>query len=106
MSDVRQTKEDVKTICKEDVEIFDYENELRSIKDEIIKYKNIFLIIFSVIFIFSGINIMNVCFFSIKERVSEIGVRKAYGASSTMIFSIIPCIYASRIKVVEALRFE
>lgn len=133
-------------------------------------YKKMFFVIMVIVFLFSGMNCLIITLFSVKERIREIGIRKAYGAttadillqmlgeavilsffssiigvlisflislstidflesafSATMIikakgsimvftvlmvmlqsviFSIIPCIYAGKTKVVDALRFD
>lgn len=56
-----------------------YENEYQQTKT----FMNILLII--IIFI-SGLSVMSIIFFSVKERISEIGVRKTLGASRLDIF--------------------
>jgi putative ABC transport system permease protein len=43
--------------------------------------KNILTIASLILSIFAGISIMSIVFFSIKERIPEIGIRKAFGAS-------------------------
>lgn len=58
------------------------------------------------LFIFSGLTIMNTMFFSIKERIQEIGIRKAIGASDADIIfkfifeNIIICIISALIAIV------
>ena len=153
-----------------DDNIINNKSEKKKIIEEIGAYKYLFVVFLIVVFIFSGLNCMNIFFFSVKERVGEIGIRKAYGATKEniivqfvlesliisffatifallvslilmlktvpvvnsylginlvvklktnlillpflvaffqgILFSIIPSIYASSIKVVDALRFE
>lgn len=54
--------------------ISDLENELSNTK-------SLLNLIMTVLCVISGISIMSVTFFSVKERISEIGIRKAFGAS-------------------------
>lgn len=74
---------------------------------------------------------MNTMFFSVKERMGEIGIKKSLGASKWditvqfmlegvfmalmagivaglygIVFSFLPSFYGANIKVVDALRFE
>lgn len=53
------------------------------IKSEIQNYKTIIIAITIIMCLFSGINNMNIFFFSIKERIREIGIRKTFGATKT-----------------------
>lgn len=163
-------KNNIEQICKGNVSFVDYYSEKEAILQNISVLKNFFIAIFIVIFVLSGLNAMNIYFFSVKERITEIGVRKTYGASGSdivnqfimesvlisviayvgaffivlfllantvdisydildvdlvvkmkpenlwfpflvlqfegILFSIFPSIYASRINIVDALRFE
>lgn len=167
---VKQNITRIKNAYSLDFEIIDYDTEKETVINNIFNYRKIFVIIFIVLFIFSGMNCFNITLFSIKERIREIGIRKAYGANAaditlqfvsesvlisviasllgvlisfflitntvdiasdvfnvllsvkikkevivlpillvilqTFIFSIIPSIYAAKIKVVDALHFE
>lgn len=53
------------------------------IKSEIQNYRTIIIAITIIMCLFSGINNMNIFFFSIKERIREIGIRKTFGATKT-----------------------
>lgn len=146
-----------------DMLFYEITNSLKNTKS------SLYLIILFIIFVI-GIIIMNTMFFSVKERISEIGIKKALGATShditihfliessiigvigsllgtlvgligsvtivtwmkitmvphlafsldsesilliilicasqSIIFTIIPALYGSRIKIVDAIRFE
>lgn len=57
-------------------------NLIRTLNEAKISF-NLFII---AVFIISSLTIMNTAFFSIKERISEIGIRKALGASNEDVF--------------------
>ena len=61
-------------ICQKDTMYMDVEEEVASLK---------FLLytVIVVLVIISGISTMNIMFFSIKERINEIGIKKALGAT-------------------------
>ncbi len=48
--------------------------------DELSDTRNLLALVEAVLMIVTGISIMGITFFSVKERVSEIGIRKAFGA--------------------------
>lgn len=52
------------------------------LEEEIAPVRGFMLIILLALFLISGINSMNIMFFSIKERMSEIGIKKAMGATA------------------------
>lgn len=92
-----------------DNNITDKTTDRNIVLEELSIYKNLFMLFFAVVFIFSALNCMNISFFSVKERVSEIGIRKAYGASKEniviqfMLESIIVSIIATIFAVLVAL---
>ena len=53
----------------------------KDILEEISDYKRLFIILLVIVLLFSGANCMNIFFFSVKEEIPEIGIRKAFGAS-------------------------
>ena len=54
--------------------------------DEVVNLKILVNIILLCVFILSGLVVMNTMFFSIKERIRELGIRRALGANSIKIF--------------------
>lgn len=69
----------------DNIEIVDYESMFLELNDFIEGLKRIVDIVLLCIFILSGLIIMNTMFFSIKERIREIGIRRALGADSKSI---------------------
>lgn len=57
--------------------------EKNDIKTEIQNYRTIIVTITVIMLVLSGLNNMNIFFFSIKERIREIGIRKTFGATKT-----------------------
>lgn len=55
------------------------------LKNELKPIKMFMWIILLLLLIISGINSMNIMFFSVKERISEIGIKKSLGAGKTEI---------------------
>jgi putative ABC transport system permease protein len=152
------------------VELITYENRMQLVDDIKKSMSGVLAFILFFVIAVSGLNLLNCMFFSIKERISEIGIRKAIGATNVkillqfinesllitiigtligiiivviisillssysveifrtylrivvtkeiivstiiieilqgVIFSIVPAYYASRIKIVNALRFD
>lgn len=80
------------------------EKMLELIDRDIEYYDNMFLLAFLVTFILSGLIIMITMFFSVKERIYEIGIRKSAGANNfeimkqfiveTILFTIISSVFA------------
>ena len=64
-----------------DYEILVKEMMLANIENELTDTKQLLSIIVTILCIISGLSIMSVTFFSVKERIPEIGIRKAFGAS-------------------------
>ena len=58
------------------------ERIIKRLEKEILPIKLFMLVILAALFVISGINTMNIMFFSIKERMSEIGIKKAMGATN------------------------
>lgn len=58
-----------------------YENQKELLEDDLFATKTMLNIITLFLCIISGISIMSITFFAIKERIPEIGVRKAFGAT-------------------------
>ena len=73
--------------------------------------ESIIQIILSILFVFTGFILMFIMFFSIKERVTEIGIRRSLGASKTDIViqfifeSIIICLISWVISIIVSLIF-
>ena len=59
-----------------------YENQKAILEDELQSTRSILNIITMFLCIVSGISIMSIVFFSVKERIPEVGIRKAFGATS------------------------
>lgn len=57
------------------------EEFLEDLHSELSLTKKLINVISLILCLISGISIMSIIFFSIKERISEIGIRKAFGAS-------------------------
>ena len=56
---------------------------LNNCMEQLLYTKTLLNIIIIILCIISGISIMSITFFSVKERIPEIGIRKAFGASKT-----------------------
>lgn len=67
--------------------IFDKNIILLQAKNELKPLKFFFLLITVALLLISGINAMSTMFFSIKERINEIGIKKALGATSVEILT-------------------
>lgn len=59
-----------------------YENQKDILEEELQHTKIVLNLITIFLCVISGISIMSITFFSIKERIPEIGVRKAFGATN------------------------
>lgn len=75
------TLAEVKGRIGEGFSITTKENLLDELENELSNTRTILNIISVLLCIISGISIMSVTFFSVKERIPEIGIRKAFGAS-------------------------
>ena len=62
--------------------IIDKENLKIALEQELEPIRYAINIVTAVLMIISGVSYMSILFFSLKERISEIGIRKAFGASS------------------------
>ncbi|MDE6699314.1 MAG: FtsX-like permease family protein, partial [Lachnospiraceae bacterium] len=62
--------------------IIDKENLKIALEQELEPIRYAINIVTAVLMIISGVAYMSILFFSLKERISEIGIRKAFGASS------------------------
>ena len=70
--------------------VIDKEFEYTQIQYELNKYDVAIKLITVVLFLIMGISCMSIIFFSMKERVNEIGIKKAFGATaSDIIFQFI-----------------
>ena len=81
VSAIEKCEMDFSSECEE-FKIVTKESILDNLKKELVPIKAFMLVILSALFIISGINTMNIMFFSIKERMGEIGIKKANGATS------------------------
>lgn len=70
----------------DNVEIVDYKKLAVELDDEVVNLQILVNIILLCVFILSGLVVMNTMFFSIKERIRELGIRRALGANSIKIF--------------------
>ena len=61
--------------------IADKESLLNNLELELANTKSLLNIIILILCVISGISIISITFFSVKERIPEIGIRKAFGAS-------------------------
>jgi len=57
------------------------ESQLKKIEQDLTYTRALLNIVSFILFVVSGISIMSIIFFSIKERIPEIGIKKAFGAS-------------------------
>ncbi len=64
--------------------------QTEELSTELSQVRSLLDIIVAVICVISGISIMSIIFFSIKERIPEIGIRKAFGATkSDIVFQFV-----------------
>lgn len=81
-----QVLNDYKTVYSHKYSKFELmtKDDMKSaVKKELRPIKLFMWLILSALLIISGINSMNTMFFSIKERIGEIGIKKAMGANAT-----------------------
>lgn len=90
----------------DEFDFYDYDEILLQIEDFINRIQLISDIVILCIIVMSGLIVMNTMFFSVKERIEEIGIRRALGASAwnimmqIMLESIILAVIASFITII------
>lgn len=66
----------------DNISVIDYNSILFSLREFINLLKNVVDVLLICIFLIAGLIVMNALFFSVKERIREIGIRRALGANS------------------------
>lgn len=73
----------IKNKIGESLSVTTKEMLLSSLEHDLSSTKTVLNLISLLLCLISGISIMSITFFSVKERIPEIGIRKAFGASKT-----------------------
>ena len=71
----------------DNIDIVDYSDLVEQLKESSTIIQSILEVILIIVFIVSGLIVMNTLFFSVKERIREIGIRRALGANKTDIIT-------------------
>lgn len=79
-----QTLSEVKSRTGNGFSVITKDNLSAELENELSNTKTILNMISVLLCVISGISIMSITFFSVKERIPEIGIRKAFGAGKSI----------------------